>query len=69
MLCYYNEGMNIKDEILLEVVIVFITNSDYLTNVTGNGEYKIKLKQVETDWVDYKKIILEDKLQERMSIE
>ena len=31
-------------------------------NVKGEGEYKIKLKQVETDWSAYKKIILSEKL-------
>ncbi len=29
-------------------------------NVSGDSEYKIKLKQVETDWETYKKIILSD---------
>ena len=31
-------------------------------NVHGDSEYKIKLKQVETDWVAYKNIILSDQL-------
>lgn len=31
-------------------------------NITGDVEYKIKLKQVETDWLTYKKIILNEDL-------
>ena len=34
-------------------------------NVQGDVEYKIKLKQVETDWVAYKKIILADTLSDK----
>ena len=34
-------------------------------NATGEGEYKIKLKQVETDWVAYKNIILSEELSEK----
>ena len=39
-------------------------DSKYLknNNVQGDVEYKIKLKQVETDWVAYKKIILAQEL-------
>lgn len=39
-------------------------DSRYLknNNVSGDGEYKVKLKQVETDWVAYKSIILGDEL-------
>lgn len=39
-------------------------DSKYLknNNVSGDSEYKIKLKQVETDWVAYKKIILSEEL-------
>ena len=39
-------------------------DSKYLKNdnVSGDIEYKIKLKQVETDWVAYKKIILTEEL-------
>lgn len=39
-------------------------DSKYLknNNVTGDVEYKIKLKQVESDWKAYKKIILEEQL-------
>ena len=39
-------------------------DSKYLknNNVAGDSEYKIKLKQVETDWIAYKKIILEEDL-------
>lgn len=42
-------------------------DSRYLknNNVNGDVEYKIKLKQVETDWVAYKKIILSEDLTER----
>ena len=34
-------------------------------NVSGDSEYKIKLKQVETDWEAYKNIILSEELSER----
>ena len=34
-------------------------------NVSGSTEYKIKLKQVETDWVAYKKIILKESLTDK----
>lgn len=39
-------------------------DSKYLknNNVSGDVEYKVKLKQVETDWVAYKKIILSGQL-------
>lgn len=39
-------------------------DSKYLknNNVHGDSEYKIKLKQVETDWIAYKNIILSDPL-------
>lgn len=39
-------------------------DSKYLKNngVSGDVEYKIKLKQVETDWASYKKIILGENL-------
>ncbi|MCC8050127.1 MAG: DUF262 domain-containing HNH endonuclease family protein [Clostridiales bacterium] len=39
-------------------------NTKYLKNdnVDGDSEYKIKLKQVETDWSAYKKIILGEEL-------
>ena len=39
-------------------------DSKYLknNNVAGDSEYKIKLKQVETDWVAYKNIILSEEL-------
>ncbi|WP_022762189.1 DUF262 domain-containing protein [Butyrivibrio sp. AD3002] len=42
-------------------------DSKYLknNNVAGDSEYKIKLKQVETDWVAYKKIILEEEMTTR----
>lgn len=34
-------------------------------NVSGEGEYKIKLKQVETDWVAYRNIILSEELTDK----
>ena len=34
-------------------------------NVSGDGEYKIKLKQVETDWEAYRKIILAEELEDK----
>jgi len=39
-------------------------DSKYLknNNVSGDSEYKIKLKQVETDWAAYKKIILSEEI-------
>lgn len=41
-------------------------DSKYLKNnsVSGDVEYKIKLKQVETDWSAYKKIILDEELED-----
>ena len=44
----------------------FIDNK-YLknNNVAGDVEYKIKLKQVETDWIAYKKIILKEDLTDK----
>lgn len=41
-------------------------DSKYLKNdnVVGDSEYKVKLKQVETDWVAYKNIILSEELSE-----
>lgn len=43
----------------------FIDNK-YLRNdnVTGDSEYKVKLKQIESDWIVYKNIILSEKLSE-----
>lgn len=42
-------------------------DSKYLKNdnVEGDSEYKIKLKQVETDWIAYKKIILSEDMSEK----
>lgn len=34
-------------------------------NVVGENEYKVKLKQVETDWITYKNIILGEKLSDK----
>lgn len=44
----------------------FIDNK-YLKNenISGESEYKIKLKQVETDWVAYKNIILSEELTDK----
>lgn len=49
-----------------EAMINFI-NDKYLknNNVSGDIEYKIKLKQVETDWEAYKNIILSEDLSNR----
>lgn len=52
----------IKDEILAQFIDTkFLRNN----NVTGESEYKIKLKQIETDWVTYKNIILAETLTEK----
>lgn len=42
-------------------------DSKYLRNdsVEGENEYKVKLKQVETDWPAYKNIVLSDELNEK----
>ena len=42
-------------------------DSKYLKNdnVSGDGEYKVKLKQVETDWEAYKNIILDGELSDK----
>ena len=42
-------------------------DNKYLKNnsVSGDNEYKVKLKQVETDWSAYKKIILEEELTDK----
>lgn len=45
-----------------------IINNKYLKNqnaLNENGEYKIKLKQVESDWEVYKNIILEEQINEK----
>lgn len=49
----------LKDENLKQYI-----DSQYLKNnaVAGDTEYKVKLKQVETDWVAYKNIILSEEL-------
>lgn len=54
-------------DILEDQNIVSFIDSKYLknNNVAGDSEYKIKLKQVETDWVAYKKIILEEEMSDR----
>ena len=45
---------------------IFI-DTKYLRNdsVTGDSEYKVKLKQVETDWPAYKNIVLSEELGEK----
>ena len=42
-------------------------DSKYLknNNISSDSEYKIKLKQVETDWVAYKKIILSEDMSDK----
>ena len=52
----------IEDQNLKEFI-----DSKYLKNnsVSGDGEYKIKLKQVETDWEAYRKIILSEELKDK----
>lgn len=52
----------LEDEKLKEFI-----DSKYLknNNVSGDGEYKIKLKQVETDWGAYRKIILAEELEDK----
>lgn len=49
----------LRDSIADRKLMTFI-DSKYLRNenVDGENEYKIKLKQVETDWVSYRNIIL-----------
>ena len=57
----------LRDVIGDETVKKFI-DAKYLKNDNVSGtdvEYKIKLKQVETDWEAYKKIILSDELEDR----
>lgn len=53
----------IRDLIADEGLKSFI-DSKYLknNNVTGDSEYKVKLKQVETDWAAYRDIILSESL-------
>ena len=49
----------LRDIIADETLKTFV-DQKYLknNNAVGEGEYKIKLKQVETDWESYKKIVL-----------
>ena len=49
----------LRDIIADESLKAFV-DQKYLknNNAVGEGEYKIKLKQVETDWESYKKIVL-----------
>lgn len=51
-------------DILEDAGLKNFINSRYLqnNNTSGDGEYKIKLKQVESDWGAYKKIILSEEL-------
>lgn len=51
-------------DIIEDKTIGDFIDSRYLknNNVTGDGEYKVKLKQVETDWAAYRNIILGDEL-------
>lgn len=54
-------------DIIKDPNIVSYIDKKYLRNenVADDTEYKIKLKQVETDWVAYKNIILADELTEK----
>lgn len=54
-------------DIITDPGIVSYIDKKYLRNenVVDDTEYKIKLKQVETDWVAYKNIILGDELTEK----
>ncbi len=54
-------------DIMTDKNVKSFIDSKYLknNNVQGDVEYKIKLKQVETDWVAYKKIILDQDLTDK----
>jgi len=54
-------------EVISDNQLKAFIDSKYLknNNVTDDSEYKIKLKQVETDWVAYKKIVLSEALSDR----
>ncbi len=54
-------------DIISDPGIVSFIDKKYLRNenVVDDTEYKIKLKQVETDWIAYKNIILSDELSDK----
>ena len=54
-------------DILEDANLVKFIDIKYLRNdsVSGESEYKVKLKQVETDWAAYKKIILSETLSDK----
>lgn len=54
-------------DIITDPGIVSFIDKKYLRNenVVDDTEYKIKLKQVETDWIAYKNIILADELSDK----
>lgn len=54
-------------DILDEKALSKFIDNKYLKNenISGESEYKIKLKQVETDWVAYKNIILSEELTDK----
>ena len=54
-------------DVLGEDALSKYIDSKYLRNdnVSGDSEYKVKLKQVETDWPAYKNIILSEELSEK----
>lgn len=61
MLCLAAIRDSIDDEKLKEYIDKTYLKND---NVSSNTEYKIKLKQVETDWEAYKNIILQNDITE-----
>lgn len=58
--------VSLRDLLEDENLVKFIDNK-YLRNdnVSGENEYKVKLKQVETDWVAYKNIVLSEELSDK----
>lgn len=54
-------------DLLKDANLVKFIDNKYLRNdnVSGESEYKVKLKQVETDWVAYKNIILSERLSDK----
>lgn len=54
-------------DLLEDADLVKFIDNKYLRNdnVSGESEYKVKLKQVETDWVAYKNIILSEELSDK----
>ena len=54
-------------DLLEDAKLVKFIDAKYLRNdnVSGESEYKVKLKQVETDWAAYKNIILSEELSDK----